>query len=267
LEEEVDPDHDKLVARAARVKGPHHSAEEWLKKDASRPDKKFLYLFIVWIVQVIFVFLKGGKKLDSIAGVKQCDSYFWVLVALSFLWLLSFALIMGRRAVSKSIRKQLVRFQFVTGDVLWTWRKFFFFSWWTFVAGIIAGLIGIGGGMVLGPLMLQMGLPAQVSTATTATMIVVTSSAVAIGYVVSGEVHWSFALTFFCIAFTGAGVGKLLIDREVRKRGLTSILIFILGSIIIFAAIFALVNMFLDLDKHEGVFCGFKDMCSTTCTL
>ena len=56
--------------------------------------------------------------------------------------------------------------------------------------------------MVLGPLMLQMGLLPQVSTATTATMIVLTSSSLAVLYVVGGLVPWSYALVFFAVAFT-----------------------------------------------------------------
>jgi len=42
---------------------------------------------------------------------------------------------------------------------------------WTLCAGIVAGLVGVGGGMLLGPLMLQMGVLPQVSAATTGTMI------------------------------------------------------------------------------------------------
>jgi uncharacterized membrane protein YfcA len=64
--------------------------------------------------------------------------------------------------VNQSIRKQAVGFDFVEGDVKWDYQKVFFYARWTFVAGVIAGLIGIGGGMVLGPLMLQMGILPQV---------------------------------------------------------------------------------------------------------
>jgi len=86
--------------------------------------------------------------------------------------MLAFGMFFGRKAVSKSTQKAAVDFQFVEGDVVWTWDQFRLYSFWTFVAGIVAGLIGIGGGMILGPLMLQLGLLPQVSTATTATLVI-----------------------------------------------------------------------------------------------
>ena len=48
-----------------------------------------------------------------------------------------------------------------------------------FAAGIVAGLVGVGGGMVLGPMMLELGVLPQVSSATTGTMVLLTSSSAA----------------------------------------------------------------------------------------
>ena len=47
-------------------------------------------------------------------------------------------------------------------------------------AGVAAGLLGIGGGMVKGPLLLEMGVLPQVASATSATMILFTASATTI---------------------------------------------------------------------------------------
>ena len=58
----------------------------------------------------------------------------------------------------------------------------------------MAGLIGIGGGMVLGPLMLILGIHPSVSSATTATLIVLTSSSVSVIFVISRLVPWSYAV-------------------------------------------------------------------------
>merc|ERR1711904_118131 len=104
-----------------------------------------------------------------------------------------------------------------------------------------AGLIGIGGGMVLGPLMLVMGIYPRVSTATTATMIVLTSSSVAILYITSGLVPWQYAVTFFCTCFTGALIGKTYIDAYVKRTGKGSVLIFLLATIIALATLGAVV--------------------------
>ena len=50
----------------------------------------------------------------------------------------------------------------------------------TFIAGILAGMMGIGGGMVLGPYLLHLNVRADVSSASTATMVFLVSSSVAV---------------------------------------------------------------------------------------
>merc|ERR1711998_117385 len=45
-----------------------------------------------------------------------------------------------------------------------------------FAAGILAAVCGIGGGMVMGPILVQLNVPPPVSAATTATTLLVLSS-------------------------------------------------------------------------------------------
>lgn len=115
--------------------------------------------------------------------------------------------------------------------------------------------------MVLGPLMLVMGIDPRVSTATNSTMIVVTSSSIAVMFVTSGLVPWSYALFYFCVTFSGAWIGKSRIDRYVKKTGRASILIFILASIIAFATVGCLIILITRLVDAEWCFEDFKPFC------
>ncbi|CAD7956187.1 unnamed protein product [Amoebophrya sp. A25] len=216
-----------------------YTPDEWIHMDAKVPQRQWGYLIGLCLFLMLMLLLRGGKGVESMLkdAVPVCGAGYWILTCLSFLGLFLFGLVMARRAVHKSIRKQAVGYKFVDGDVLWTWRGAGFYAFWTFIAGIIAGLIGIGGGMVLGPLMLQMGLLPQVSTATTATLIVLTSASAAFMFITSGLVPLSYAATFFVVSFLGAYLGKAKIDRYVKERNATSILIFILAFIIASATI------------------------------
>jgi len=253
---------------APNVKGKLYAVEEWLVKDAARPTKKVIYLGVLWVILLLVILFKGGKGKSGksiIPGWEYCGAPYWGLTAFSFVWLLGFALIMGRRAVSKTMRKIAVDFPFVEGDVMWTWKSFGGYASATFLAGVIAGMIGIGGGMVLGPLMLQLGVNPRVSTASTATMIALTSSSVAAMAVIQGNVPWSYALTFFVTAFCGALIGKSKIDAFVKRRQLTAILIFLLAGIICFAATMMAVYGMIKYSEKGWEFTGPDDSFRAPC--
>ena len=115
--------------------------------------------------------------------------------------------------------------------------------------------------MVLGPLMLEMNVLPQVSTATTATMIVLTSSAVAVGYVTGGLVPISYAVTYFAICFCGALIGKIVIDKMVQRRGQAWLLIFVLAVIIALASVLVIVAGMVQYNDDDWCLEGFSSPC------
>uniref|UniRef100_A0A7S4T2R6 Uncharacterized protein n=1 Tax=Ditylum brightwellii TaxID=49249 RepID=A0A7S4T2R6_9STRA len=116
--------------------------------------------------------------------------------------------------------------------------------------------------MVLGPLMLIMDIHPRVSSATTATMIVLTSSSVAILFVTSGLVPVSYAIFFFFVCLTGAYIGKRYIDSYIKKTGRASILIAILATIIALATIGCFVIMLTRLAAKNWCLEGIKKFCN-----
>jgi len=236
---------------------------QFLEDDARQyPKEKIAYLILLWAGLTVITFLKGGKGVDSVIGLTCADAGFYILVAAQFLWTMGFAAIFGYKNVKGTQARLAVNYPFNEQDVLWDGKKLQFYSFFTFLAGIVAGLIGIGGGMVLGPLMLVMGINPRVSTATTATMILLTSSSVAVMFVMSGLVPWEYALYFFCVCLSGAYIGKTRIDSYVKKTGMSSILVGILATIIAFATIGCVVILFTNLAKVDWCLDGFKAFCT-----
>lgn len=235
---------------------------ELLKEDMRQyPVEKLVMLLILWIGLALITFLKGGKGVGSIIGITCSSPVYIVLIASQFLWTLGFAALFGYKLVKRHEEKVACDYPFHTNDVLWDAAKLRFYAFFTFIAGIVAGLIGIGGGMVLGPLMLILGVHPRVSSATTATMIVLTSSSVAIMFVTSGLVPWEYLTMFFCVCLLGAYIGKKYIDSYVKKTDMSSILIGILATIIAFATIGCFVIVLLNLNKANWCFDGFKPFC------
>jgi len=251
LPQDLGDDPEKLLQR-----------QKFLESDSRQyPKEKLFCLFFLWLGLAIITFLKGGKGVDSVIGITCESGWYFVLIGLQFLWTIGFAVVFGLKAVNRTESRMKVAYPFHQNDVLWDNRKLKIYASFTFGAGIVAGLVGIGGGMVLGPLMLIMGVHPRVSSATTATMIVLTSSSVAIIFVTSGLVPWEYALFYFCVCISGAYVGKKYIDSYVKKTGMASILIGILATIIGLATVGCFIIVILNLSKNSWCFDGFKAFC------
>ena len=187
-----------------------------------------------------------------------------VLIVLQFLWMFGFALFYGFKIKRDQAKRVAVNYPFFEADPVWNDQSMRTFGFFSFLAGAVGGLIGIGGGMVLGPLMLIMGIDPRVSSAANATMVVLTSSSVAVMFVTSGQVPLSYALFFFSICFCGAYIGKSTIDGYVKKTGKASFLIFILATIIAIATLGCLVIMLTRLAEKDWCFDGFQTFCSVS---
>jgi uncharacterized membrane protein YfcA len=101
------------------------------------------------------------------------------------------------------------------------------------LAGLLAALCGIGGGMVIGPILVEMKVPPPVSAATTATTLLVLASSTCLVYACRGTAPWRYAIALSICTFFGAGTGKVLIGRWVKKTGKQSFIVWILAGITI----------------------------------
>jgi uncharacterized protein len=89
------------------------------------------------------------------------------------------------------------------------------------VAGLFSALFGVGGGIVIVPLLILVaGLPPHVATATSLAAIGITAAAGATRYGIEGHIHYGHALLVGLPAAAGAVVGTGLAQR-LRARPLS----------------------------------------------
>jgi uncharacterized membrane protein YfcA len=258
---------DPVLAPRAEIDAAEKLAfrRKYLEEDAKQfPAKKYIALAVLWLVLLILTLLLGGKGSPSLIGITCQSPWYYVLLALQFIWLLSFCGITGYFLWKKQTALAAVGYPFLHDDPIWTGRALRNFFVGTFLSGALTGMIGISGGMVLNPLMLHMGVNPVVSSATTATMLVLTSSSIAVMSVTSGLVPVSYAVFFFFVTLTGALVGKWQIDKYVKRTGRASLLVFCLATIIILASVGVFVNMFIRVADAGWCLEGFSPICTST---
>lgn len=89
------------------------------------------------------------------------------------------------------------------------------------VVGVFSALFGVGGGLILVPLlMLFVGFRAHAATATSVAAILLTALAGTVAYAFRGEVHPGYALLVGLPAVVGAVVGSR-IQHALSGRALT----------------------------------------------
>jgi uncharacterized membrane protein YfcA len=109
-------------------------------------------------------------------------------------------------------------------------------------AGMISGLLGVGGGIIKVPIMyLVMGVPFKVATATSNFMIGVTAAASAFIYYSRGDVRPLIAAPAAVGVFFGAALGTRLMRRTRSRR-----LVLLLSSIMFYFAVMMIWKAYRD---------------------
>eukprot|EP00981_Chlorochromonas_danica_P007447 scaffold1754_cov180-Ochromonas_danica.AAC.3 len=225
-------------------------------------DKVFSVSVLVGVV-IILNLLKGGGAFPSPLGI-QCGSQgYWILTALVFIWVLAVSFWMRDVLIKKWQLKKRLRYRYQEGDVEWNHKNTILYPCICFFAGFAAGLFGIGGGIVKGPLMLQMGVHPLVASATCAVMIMFTSVAATTMFIAFGTLTWDYAWFFFILGLAATVVGQFGVSYLVVKYKRVSLVSLSIGAVVALSTIlmavqsvFSLVDAATNPDSQKATLCG-----------
>ncbi|KAG7997826.1 hypothetical protein I3843_01G228800 [Carya illinoinensis] len=132
------------------------------------------------------------------------------------------------------------------------------------LAGVVGGLLGLGGGFILGPLFLELGVPPQVSSATATFIMTFSSTMSVVQYYLLKRFPVPYALYFIAVASVAALVGQYVVRKAIAILGRASLIIFILASTIFVSAIslggVSIANTIRSIKLHE--YMGFENICT-----
>ena len=210
---------------------------EIVREEASFPWRVFFALVAVWAMMSLFIILQGGDSNHrSVIGV-HCGSWQYGLLLgalILFLILVSGAELLYVRR--RHAHKLDIGFPFLSGDLQWNGRNVLLWPLAGVAVGLVAGFVGIAGGILQGPLLLEMGVMPQVAAASTSFMILFTSSSISVQYLVYGSLDVRLGAWFFAIGIVAAFFGQIVLDAAIRRYKRQSLVAFLLGSLIVFSA-------------------------------
>lgn len=192
---------------------------------------------MIGAVIVLNLIKGGGHKFPSPIGVVCGSNSYWMMTLATFVMIIAISLWMRERLVAKWRLKAEVGYQYIKGDIQWTERNTIIFPCICFFAGFFAGMFGIGGGIVKGPLMLQMGIHPMVAAGTVAVMIMFTSLAATTMFIAFGTLTFDYGIFLFVIGLICTSIGQYGVSYLVNKYKRYSYISFSIGAVVAISTI------------------------------
>jgi len=207
-------------------------------------------LLILMVIFFIIYSMAIGQVFDN--DYSSCNRSYWPVFLTPFIFYGLVIIYMARRNIQMDCRMREAGIDYVEGDIHWNSKSVAMLVPAAIGAGIAAGLLGIGGGMILGPIFVALDFQPQVGTATTGFMILFTAMGGTAKYLTIGKLPWRHLAWFGSIGVIGGQTGQRVVKRIIQKTGRPSYVVFILGGIIGLAVIvmttFGIIRVIEDAD-------------------
>ncbi|KAK7345446.1 hypothetical protein VNO77_16050 [Canavalia gladiata] len=221
--------------------------------------KRILILIVVWVSFLLVQVIKNDAK--------ACSAWYWVLFGLQFPISL---LVFGYEAVKlyKEHKKRMStgKLEYICeASIEWTAMHIAFCALCGIVGGIVGGLLGSGGGFVLGPLFLEIGVIPQVASATATFVMMFSSSLSVVEFYLLKRFPIPYALYLTAVSILAGFWGQFFVRRLIKFLGRASIIVFILSGVIFASAltmgVVGIETSIQMINNHE--FMGFLGFCTS----
>jgi len=222
-----------------------------------------MVLVTLFVVVLTINLLKGGGGFPSPVGI-QCGSRgFWTANFIMLGWILLISILVRVYLVKRYEQKERCGYRYVEGDIKWDGRATIVYPFLCCFAGFFAGMFGVGGGIVKGPLMLAMNVHPKTASASSACMILFTSFTATTSFVVFGLLVEDYAVVGLLIGFVATIAGQLGLAYLAKKAQRNSYIAFSIGGVVLLSSLLMTVQSLLSMAEgekhHSGGICGKGD--------
>lgn len=130
------------------------------------------------------------------------------------------------------------------------------------LAGFVGATLGLGGGILISPLLLELGMHPQSSSATSAILVLFASSSASVYFGAAGNIKLNSAVIFGISCGLSAFLGVSILSKIVKKNG-SNIVVFILSGMMAIGAVATAIGDGRRIFKEvlEGNLPGFHSFC------
>ncbi|KAH9674925.1 Sulfite exporter TauE/SafE family protein 4 [Citrus sinensis] len=216
--------------------------------------KNILLLLAVWASFLLIQIVKND--------VAPCGIWYWALFFSQFPIALG---VFGYEAV-KLYTEHKKRTQYICGaSIEWTPMHIAFCAFCGILGGTVGGLLGSGGGFILGPLLLEIGVIPQVASATATFVMMFSSSLSVVEFYLLKRFPIPYALYLMAVSVLAGFWGQYFIRKLVAILKRASLIVFLLSGVIFASAltmgVVGIEKSITMIQNHE--FMGFLGFCSS----
>ncbi|KAJ3674922.1 hypothetical protein LUZ60_005538 [Juncus effusus] len=234
---------------------------------AKRKWKDMVMLVMVWMCFFVLHLLLGDKDGKGVIRIKPCGVLYWLInlsqipFAIGFT---SYILYIKRNKTTQHAKNN--NLQEENSDKIKNKIESlpaFVFPTAALLTGAMSGLFGIGGGLLLNPVFLHIGVPPQISAATSSFMVMFSSSMSMVQFIILGMKGIYQALIYALICFFASIVGVVIVQRAVAKSGRVSLLVFVVSVVMAISTVIITLFGVIDVWRQitNGDYMGFKLLC------
>jgi uncharacterized membrane protein YfcA len=201
---------------------------------------------------VVLSFL-GVCVLDLSKETAACgSSTYYLATFLTIPYVALFFFTYRRYLINMQAEKVQVGYVYLPGDVKWDNRSTVIYPVLCIFAGFFAGMFGVGGGIIKGPLMLEMGILPQVASANAAAMILFTTGTACLSFFLFGAIDTEVAGLLFFLGIVCTGAGQYYVGLAIKKANRSSLIVLSMGFVVVFSAILLTIRSIIDAATREG---------------
>ncbi|KAL8045931.1 hypothetical protein ABFX02_08G145900 [Erythranthe guttata] len=227
------------------------------------PWMKLGLLLLIWFSFFLLYLLRGNRYGQGIINIESCGTGYWIIssIQIPLAIIFTFVILNSRKSRKNTASNtpqengECETRNGLNGKLV--------FPLMALLAGILGGVFGIGGGMLISPLLIQIGMQPEVTAATCSFMVLFSSSMSAIQYLLLGMDYIYGALILSAVCFVASLIGLTLVQRAVMKHGRASLIVFSVGTVMALSTVlmtsFGAVAVWSDYTSGKSM--GFKKPC------
>jgi uncharacterized membrane protein YfcA len=224
-------------------------------------------LVAMFVVVVALNVLKGGGAFRSPLGITCGSAGFWLAQAAILAFILAVAAHVRTYLLQRYHLKQRLQYPYVEGDIEWNERNSIVYPLVCTLAGFFAGMFGVGGGIVKGPLMLAMGVHPAVSAASSACMILFTSFSATTSFVVFGLLRADYGVVCLLVGLVTTWCGQVAMNVLMARTQRASYIAYSIGGVVLLSALLMTMQSVLSMAERAemqaaGVLVEPKGICA-----